>query len=163
MAKQKPLPGVRQSRHSPTWPFLSDNRPAANGLASNGGDYVASRRSLLTRFALPWLFELHNLQPDFYCEVLFETCLQAAKDKDCLEPAAMLDNVGQENVHSPSLLIHLFIDYFLVQLNKICDDLLRSIIKLCQYSVVFSVFDALFIRWLDFVHDANQINKVGIF
>ncbi|KAF4615386.1 hypothetical protein D9613_003079 [Agrocybe pediades] len=141
VAKQQPLPGVRNSRHPQTWPSSSDNRPTANSLASNGGDYVAARRSLLSRFALPWLYELHNLQPDFYCEVLFETCLQAAEEIDSSGLELALPGDAAEKS------------------SKLCDDILRSIIKLSQSSVVFSVFDDLFIRWLEFIHEANQNTK----
>ncbi|KDR81629.1 hypothetical protein GALMADRAFT_239698 [Galerina marginata CBS 339.88] len=141
VAKQQPPPGVRTDRHSPPWPLLPDFRPGSAGPASNGGDYVAARRSLLFRFALPWLLELHNLHPDFYCQTVFDTCFQAAVNRDPKE-FDMSHYVNLERNHS-----------------NLCDDVLRSIVKLCQFSVVFTVFDQLFVRWMDLLFDLNQVDK----
>jgi len=48
------------------------------------------------------------------------------------------------------------------QLSRLCDNLLRLIIKLSQNSVIFSVFDALFLRWMHFVFERGVIDKVAI-
>lgn len=40
--------------------------------ASNGGDYVASRKALVSRYAAPWLLALHDLDITAYPGTLFE-------------------------------------------------------------------------------------------
>ncbi len=42
-----------------------------------------------------------------------------------------------------------------------CDDILRSIIKLAQCSVIFTVFDDLFLRWMDFVFSSGAGERVS--
>jgi len=42
---------------------------------------VVARRSILSRFALPWLLELHDLDPILYDRIAFETCLEVSNEK----------------------------------------------------------------------------------
>ncbi|KAF8964709.1 hypothetical protein BDZ97DRAFT_1815206 [Flammula alnicola] len=143
VAKQKRLPGVRSDRNAQPWPSPLDDRPGPINLASNGGDFVAARRSLLSRFALPWLLELHDLDPQFYCQTIFDTCSQVAADRD-VEPE-VADLFIQPSKRK---------DYL-----RRCDDVLRSIIKLSHCSVIFSVFDALFLRWMDFAFESDVLEN----
>jgi len=80
--KQRTLPGVRTERNIQSWPYQSEARPGPSSLASNGGDFVAARRSLLSRFAAPWLLEFHDLYPELYSQTAFETCLEFANEQD---------------------------------------------------------------------------------
>ncbi|KIM49084.1 hypothetical protein M413DRAFT_21376 [Hebeloma cylindrosporum] len=125
VAKQRNLPGVRSPQNMVPWPPYPNTRSSPSSTAGNGGDFVNARRSLLSRYALPWLSRLHALDPAFYCQTLFETCSQIAAAGD-LKPTAMSGSAVREN-NQPS---------------RLCDNLLRSIIKLSQNSVTFSVFDA---------------------
>ncbi|KAF8910955.1 hypothetical protein CPB84DRAFT_1842225 [Gymnopilus junonius] len=81
LAKKRSPPGIHTDFDS-AWPVLSDAHLSTAGLPTNGSDYISARRSLLSRFALPWLLELHDLHPVFYCQTLFDTCLQSTLDAD---------------------------------------------------------------------------------
>jgi hypothetical protein len=65
VARKKELPGIRSDKDIAPWPSLPNLRPGATSLSSNGGDYVTARRLLLSRFAVPWLLELHELDTAF--------------------------------------------------------------------------------------------------
>ena len=82
VAKQKNLPGVRTHEYAEPWPSSSTARSAPSGSANNGGDFVSARRSLLSRFALPWLLELHSFDPAFYCQIVFDACCNIVGDED---------------------------------------------------------------------------------
>jgi len=82
VAKKKQLPGVRSDTDIFAWPSLPDFRPGATSLSSNGGDYVTARHSLLSRFAAPWLLELHELDSVLYGQVVFDTCSEIAGDQN---------------------------------------------------------------------------------
>uniref|UniRef100_A0A8H8CNC3 Phorbol-ester/DAG-type domain-containing protein n=1 Tax=Psilocybe cubensis TaxID=181762 RepID=A0A8H8CNC3_PSICU len=141
VAKQKPLPGVRYERYGQPWPMPSELRPGLNSMATNGGDYVATRRSLISRFALPWLFELRALHPDFYCQTVFDTCQQSVDSRNSFEIDTLLETGNPKN------------------LVKRCDDLLRAIVKLCQCSIIFDAFDDIYTRWINLVIELNQADK----
>jgi len=47
------------------------------------------------------------------------------------------------------------------QLPRLCDNILRSIIKLSQNSIIFSVADALSLQWMHFVFERGLIEKVA--
>ena len=72
------------------WPSqpLGKSTPNYKG---NAGDFVLARRSILDRFALPWLLALHDLDPDLYATMAFESCLQVVDNKDSVS----LDAVDQ--------------------------------------------------------------------
>ncbi|CAA7271679.1 unnamed protein product [Cyclocybe aegerita] len=128
VAKQRRLPGVRSDRNEQPWPLSTDLRAGPSSLASNGGDYVSSRRALLSRYALPWLLHLHTLDGELYSRILFETCFQSAVDQD-VEYELTSQPKGKD-------------------MSSRCDSILRSITKFCQLSVIFSAFDTVFIRWV---------------
>ena len=74
---------MRNVRNAPVWPYRFDNRPGpSSNLTSNGGDFVVARRALLSRYAIPWLSELHDLDSGLYGRILFENCVQAADDRE---------------------------------------------------------------------------------
>ena len=130
---RKELPGIRSDKDIPPWPSLPNLRPGATNLSSNGGDYVTARHLLLSRFAVPWLLELHELDSALYGQVAFDTCSEVAADQNPV-----------------------------TQLSKHCESLLRWIIKLCNTSVIFSVFDFTFIRWMEFASQLEQVSQHGV-
>lgn len=81
VARKKALPGVRSDKDTP-WPSLPNFRPGANNLSSNGGDYVTDRHLLLSRFAAPWLLELHELDSALYGQIVFNTCSEVSADQN---------------------------------------------------------------------------------
>jgi hypothetical protein len=164
VAKQRDLPGVRPLQSTVPWPPFPNTRSSPSSTASNGGDFVSARRSLLSRFALPWLSRLHALDPAFYCQTLFDSCSQIVAAGD-LESNAISGSAVRENDVCKSLAFtskhfKLCLTVF-QQLSRRCDNLLRSIIKLSQNSVVFSVFDALLLRWMHSVFEMGVIDKVA--
>ncbi|KAF8163325.1 hypothetical protein B0H34DRAFT_805778 [Crassisporium funariophilum] len=143
VAKKRRLPGVQTDRGWLPWPPSHDFRPGAAGVSSNGGDYVAARRSLLSRFAIPWLLELHNLGPSLYGQIVFEACLELAADRG-LDPTAFYTRHQVKDGKGSTTR---------------CDNLLRSIVRFCQASVIFSVFDDVFLLWLKTALDLNQSDQ----
>ncbi|OJA10550.1 hypothetical protein AZE42_03139 [Rhizopogon vesiculosus] len=116
------LPGIRSSSDTPVWPTPRDARRAQTGSANNGGDYVAARRSLLSRYAARWLLALHDQDVVTYARLLFEIIRDIASGlENCL------------NGHEPS---------------ATAERSLRFIIRICQASVDFTTLDDLFLMWL---------------
>jgi hypothetical protein len=133
VTRKKELPGIRSDKDVSPWPSLPNLRPGATSLSSNGGDYVTARHLLLSRFAVPWLLELHELDSALYGQVVFDTCSEVAADQNPV-----------------------------TQLSRHCESLFRSIIKLCHTSVIFSVFDFTFIRWMEFASQLEQVSQHGV-
>lgn len=88
----------------------SDLRPGLASIATNGGDYVAARRSLISRFALPWLFELRNLHPEFYCQTVFDTCLQSVSSRNFTEVDILLETNNTKNVFAVKSMFNVTIE-----------------------------------------------------
>ncbi|KAG1891051.1 hypothetical protein F4604DRAFT_1566337 [Suillus subluteus] len=117
------LPGVRSGSDAPVWPTTYDARRAPSSSVNNGGDYVAARRSLLSRYAARWLLALHDQDFVAYVQLLSDNIQDIASrhERSCL------------NAHeSPST----------------AERSLRFIIRLCRASVDFTVLDDLFLMWL---------------
>ncbi|KAF9464728.1 hypothetical protein BDZ94DRAFT_1255766 [Collybia nuda] len=131
LAKQKTLPGVRNINESPLWPLAQISRPAPSSFVNNGGDYVATRRALLTRYVIPWLLALHDQDSHMYAKLIYDICLD-------MEGNALPNDVSD-----------LHMDQNKNELSARCDKVLRSIIKLSQVSIVFTIFDQLFVFWLE--------------
>ncbi len=74
------MPGMRTPGYE-VWPLRPLGKYTPN-YKGNAGDFVLARRSILDRFALPWLLELHDLDPDLYATMAFESCLHVVDDKD---------------------------------------------------------------------------------
>ncbi|KAF9533011.1 hypothetical protein CPB83DRAFT_806739 [Crepidotus variabilis] len=139
IAKQNSLPGMRTSRYVPVWPSHSDNRPAPSAnLMSNGGDFVVARRALLSRFAVPWLLELHDLDPMLYCRIIFQHCIQAADDHEFEVGLSMVNK-------DPS--------------STRYETILRAIIKLSQSSVIFTSFDEILLQSMQIVVAGSPLDK----
>ncbi|KAK7693413.1 hypothetical protein QCA50_002981 [Cerrena zonata] len=142
VARGRNLPGVRSGIEVQTWPSPANTR-AAGGSSNSGGDYVASRRALLQRYAAPWMLAFHDRDITAYANTVYELLVEHAE-------GAYTD------------------DYFLKSLSEqetqkrnaaISDRILRHIIKICQASVVFTVFEDLFHRWLEQAHMLNTLDE----
>ncbi|VDB82999.1 unnamed protein product [Peniophora sp. CBMAI 1063] len=130
----KPLPGVRSSSEKPAWPSGEGSRHAS--AANNGGDYVAHRRSLLQKYATVWLLAFHDQDIPFYANALYETIADLTEETSI-----------SEQVKAEDLAVYL------------ADTSLRSIVRLTQASVVFTVFDDLLLRWLESTSDIWAVRK----
>ncbi|KAF7338262.1 hypothetical protein MVEN_02051500 [Mycena venus] len=103
---------------------------------NNGGDYVASRRALLNRYAVKWLSEMHDQDPALYGSLMYEICVEASQDESV--------DIDILKMPSPDERKRRDADF--------SDRLLKFIIRLSQASgVAFSVFDVLFLRWLEHI------------
>ncbi|KAF8636667.1 hypothetical protein AX17_003473 [Amanita inopinata Kibby_2008] len=130
LANQKPFPGVPAGNDMLSWPPIFSSRPAANSV-TNGGDYVAFRRVLHSRYAATWLLALHNQDSTLYAEMLYDSCAELV------------------NVQS----VDGTLDVLTVPMSRKresdkCDKILRYIIKLSQATVVYSIFNDLISRWM---------------
>lgn len=47
---------------------------------NNGGDYLAARRALISRYAIPWLLALHDRGPTAYAALIYETVMEIEDD-----------------------------------------------------------------------------------
>ena len=61
------------------WPYTQDSRPSPSGSANNGGDYIATRRGMLSRYACRWLRALHDQSPPQYAILLFDLAREIAE------------------------------------------------------------------------------------
>ncbi|TFY64018.1 hypothetical protein EVJ58_g2900 [Rhodofomes roseus] len=132
VAKGRSLPGVRAGSEMPTWPSQSQTRPTTTS-STNGGDYVAARRTLLEKHAAAWLLALHDLNVDSYATMLYDVLLDIAEDGDVVDEYFLgkeADDRQMKRQHSAA------------------DKLLGMIVKLNHGSVVFTAFDDLFKMWL---------------
>ncbi|KAG7092480.1 hypothetical protein E1B28_008832 [Marasmius oreades] len=127
LAKQLPLPGVRSINDPAPWPPVHGTRHAPSASVNNGGDYVASRRALVNRYAIPWLAALHNQDSDKYAAILYDICNE------------VVDNTSQftwETLQHPEK-----------DPDKY-EKILRLMLRVSHNSIMFSASEALFVRWL---------------
>ncbi|KAF8212196.1 hypothetical protein K438DRAFT_1230880 [Mycena galopus ATCC 62051] len=136
LAKQRSLPGVRAGSDPPSWPSAQSSRLAPASSANNGGDYVASRRALQNRYAVKWLSEMHDQDPALYGALLYEICVEASQSDGADIDILKMPSEDERKRRDADL----------------SDKLLKSIIRLSQANgVAFSVFDMLFLRWLEHI------------
>ncbi|KAG1803828.1 uncharacterized protein HD556DRAFT_1226659 [Suillus plorans] len=117
------LPGVRSGFDVPVWPTTHDVRRAPSSSINNGGDYVAARRCLLSRYAARWLLALHDQDFVAYARLL----------SDIIQDIASRHESSCLNAHESS---------------STAERSLRFITRLCRASVSFTVLDDLFLMWL---------------
>ena len=80
VARQRELPGVRSGEPQP-WPPQIQLRPTVTAVPGNGGDYVATRRLLLTRYAVPWMLALHDQEIMAYATLIFDLLAEYAEEQ----------------------------------------------------------------------------------
>ncbi|KAI0928528.1 hypothetical protein AcW1_005746 [Taiwanofungus camphoratus] len=134
VAKGRSLPGVRPSLEMQSWPPPPQSRPTIAGSANNGGDYVASRRSLSSRYASRWMLSLHDLDIDGYATMSFQLLTELAEDGEMSDEYFLGKETDERQLKK--------------QL-RVADKILRLIIKLNQTSVLFTTFDNIFRMWLE--------------
>ncbi|KAG1782540.1 hypothetical protein EV702DRAFT_387062 [Suillus placidus] len=117
------LPGIRSASDVPVWPTPHDARRAPSSSVNNGGDYIAARRSLLSRYAARWLLALHDQDFVAYARLLSDIIQDVASrhERSCL------------SAHESS---------------STAERSLRFILRLCRASVDFTALDDLFLMWL---------------
>ncbi|KAJ7774854.1 hypothetical protein B0H16DRAFT_1508657 [Mycena metata] len=144
LAKQRTLPGVRTTSDSLSWPSAQSSRLAPASSVNNGGDYVASRRALLNRYAVKWLSEMHDQDPALYGELLYDICVEASQE----------GNTDVDILKMPTLEERKRRD------ADVSDKLLKVIIRLGQTSgAAFSIFDTLFLKWLEHISTMDVFSE----
>lgn len=112
------------------WPPHSLNHRAPGISFHNGRVYIDYRRELMVRYAAKWMGSLHDRDRSAYAGMI---CQELAED-------STFDG-GSESGE-----------------REIAEKHLRSIIKLGQTSVIFTVFEDLFKNWLDLLpNDHRQV------
>jgi hypothetical protein len=149
VGKQLELPGVRSGNELMPWPFShSSSRPTP----TSGGDYVATRRALLTRYAARWLLAVHNLDIVSYAKLLYELCTDISGDIPTEDTAFLVPQPDQMVEVSLALRnVCRIIEAPQRRAVKSFDQALRLIVKLVQASVVFTAFDDIYSWWLESV------------
>lgn len=138
VAKKDAFPRLRSIT---SWPFSKSLRPGTTSTSSNSGDYIAVRRLLTTQYVLPWLLALHNQDADLYKDLLYDTCYEFAGGEG-FDPYILSPNLADQE-----------------QLFRQSDNTFRSILRLFHASVIFSVFDGVILRWLEFITTSNLYSK----
>ncbi|KAL0071388.1 hypothetical protein AAF712_001245 [Marasmius tenuissimus] len=134
LAKQRALPGVRSARDPPPWPPIQSSRQAPSSSINNGGDYVASRRALVNRYAIPWLAALHDQSPENYAMILYDICNEVVENTSVSETTWDVLHDAEE-IPNPEK--H--------------EKILRLMLRLSQNSIMFTASEAIFVRWLSIV------------
>lgn len=84
MAQRLPLPGVRDASKRGPWPKVSLSK-AVSTSGVNGGDYVTTRRALLSRYVLPWLQAVQVGDSKEYLITIFQVCYELSMESLPLE------------------------------------------------------------------------------
>ncbi|KIY43409.1 hypothetical protein FISHEDRAFT_10379, partial [Fistulina hepatica ATCC 64428] len=143
------LPGVRTGENlDRPWPPMRDSRPTDPGNKVNVGDYIAFRRHVLQRYAVPWLMYLHDQDPSLYGQWIYEICQEFSSEDDYVRH--IFRELDSDKGHVAS---H--------------DKFLYCLSKLAQSSVMFTALDDVFIRWLESVsshslheHPMNNLRRL---
>ena len=161
------MPGVRTALESLPWPSANSSRPTPTSTVNNGGDYVASRRALLNQYVARWLLAFHDQEFKVYANVLYEICTDLAGDASVHDEFFLgKRETDTEKVSLSDFVVAILVkpsSFFLIPQKRntaYADNILRYIIKLCQTNVTFSVFDDLFLMWLETVSAMNLYHEV---
>ncbi|KAK0210802.1 hypothetical protein DFS33DRAFT_1251098 [Desarmillaria ectypa] len=154
VAKQQNLPGVRMVDDADPWPEVRTLRHVPPGSVHNGGDYVTARRSLLSHYAIPWLLALHNEDAENYGMLLYETSIQLAQTS--LSADLLVTPSPNSSPPKSTDVVTYHCD---ARDAQYFDRLLRLIMRLSQHSVTFTIFDDLFVRWLEAVSASNRFEE----
>ena len=80
------------------WPWSPSHSLGVTGSSHSGGGYVAVRKTLLARFAAPWLRALHELDRKQYAQLIFDYCSDSA-----LSNQNVTEDIFSENVDLPEV------------------------------------------------------------
>lgn len=117
------LPGVRSTEAAP-WPPRSSSHRTPGISFHNGRVYIDYRRELMFRYAAKWMGSLYDHDPSEYAEAIFQLSREISRDSAFVSGP---ESGGKEAA----------------------ERCLRCIIKLGQTSVIFTVFEEVFRKWLD--------------
>ncbi|KAG8776725.1 hypothetical protein FRC15_011792 [Serendipita sp. 397] len=145
-----PMPGVRPVGEKPAWPEPIYNAAPREGSTGGAADYTTTRQKIATRFALPWLLQMHDLNRSLYAECLYQQCLQAAEAALFTSKAFIAHQDRSEERQT---------DYDV----EMADETLKYIVKLCQWGIVWTTFDDLFVNWLDTMSKLSRLETPVIF
>ncbi|KAH8106968.1 hypothetical protein BXZ70DRAFT_1003857 [Cristinia sonorae] len=146
VARARTLPGVRVGHDNQPWPNPSGNRTIGSNASSNGGDYVASRRALASRYVVPWLLAFHDKDINAYANIIYDLTTEYAEG-------------GFTDDYS---LLELSEEEYRNDRATASDKILRLMMKLCQASVVFTAFDDIFRRWLQRGYILDSFDKPSL-
>ncbi|TFY77906.1 hypothetical protein EWM64_g6106 [Hericium alpestre] len=133
IAHRQMLPGVRSGVDTQPWPS-SGSRLAQTRAGNNGGDYVAYRRNLSSKYAAKWMLALHDQDPVFYSAILYELVAEITDDETSYRDIRLDPQSEKTDLRANA---------------SFADAALRRIIRLCHVGLVFTAFDDLFLNWLE--------------
>ncbi|TBU65728.1 hypothetical protein BD310DRAFT_803111 [Dichomitus squalens] len=133
VARGLSIPGVRSGVDIQPWPNTTQSRPTAASSANNGGDYVAGRRSLSSRYAARWLLALHDQDIEVYAVMVFDLLVELSQELPVADEFFL--GKGRDPIEKREA--------------AITERILHLILKLSQVSVLYTAFDDLFQKWLD--------------
>lgn len=151
VAVGEPLPGVKSRSQPKTWPSILTASENVGGVSGSGAtDYTATRRVIIERYANPWLHQLHDLNRALYAECLYQQCLQSSEASLSAIPGNLLhpERKGVDE-HRRNV--------------EMVDDTLKYVVKLCQWGVVWTTFDDLFVNWLDTMSKLGNFATPAVF
>lgn len=144
VARGLSLPGVRSGVDVQPWPTPTYARPSAASSANNGGDYVAGRRALSSRYAARWLLALHDQDVDAYAVMVFDLLVEQAQELPVSDEFFL--GKGHDSVEKREA--------------TVTEKILHLILKLSHASVLFTTFDDLFQKWLDRASSLNVDDQI---
>ncbi|CAG8454894.1 2892_t:CDS:10 [Ambispora gerdemannii] len=138
------LPGVRDDMDDRTIPSASGsgcatsannngghNKRNSTYNSSGGGAYVISRKMLKEKYILGWLFSIHQMDPELYCDMIY--CQVVALEE--LHYFRMYEEVSDDKTQECAF--------------EKQERILRYFIKLWSADILFSPFNKIMARWLD--------------
>ena len=126
------LPGVRSTEATP-WPPHSSSHRTPGISFHNGRVYIDYRRELVSRYAAKWMGSLHDHDRSAYADMIYQLSQELTEDSTF--------ESGSE-----------------FGMKEAAERHLRSIIKLGQTPVIFTVFEDTFKKWLGLLpRDHRQV------
>lgn len=106
VAQRERLPGCRQPNDRYFWPNPARQRTmGANSASSSTSEYTSTRRSLLHRYAIPWLRRFHDLNRPIYSRCLYKQCLRLSHGASSSHNLFEASEDPQINVSFPGIYI----------------------------------------------------------
>jgi hypothetical protein len=159
--KGQALPGVR-SLEGQSWPSGPTFRRSPAISFNNGRVYIDYRRDLLSRYAARWMGSLHDYDPTAYGDMLFQLSADLAEENAPEFVNAEGDPLAKIVCNLETFFYTCWTDFFQGKQKAKIDRHLRCIIQLGQSSIIFTVLDDLFSKWLELIpHDHRQVLHYG--
>lgn len=156
------MPGVRfrMPEQRIPWPDLGILGAGSSGIGT--ADYTATRKAIVNRYAIPWLLKIHDQNKSLYANCLYQQCLQLADASSISSLEHKEHGSGEQCAVSRfyCLRINLLIMQFSQHEVEMADETLKYIVKLCQWGIVWTTFDDLFMNWLDTMSKLSRFSTV---